>query len=85
MSQAEHRGCKELVANAINITCFLINRSSKAVLNRKVTEDVLAGGAVDYIRLRLFGCPPYMYVTSEDRSKLDAKYIQCIILGYLKG
>ena len=32
----------------------------------------------------MFGCPTYVHILNEKRSKLDAKSRQCIFLGYQK-
>src|SRR3954464_4419626 len=67
------------------MACFLINRSPSIPLDGKVAEEVWTGEVVDYSGLRVFGSPTYMHVSSEERSKLDAKSVQCIFLGYQKG
>jgi hypothetical protein len=46
---------------------------------------VWTGNEVDYSGLRVFGCPAYVHIPSEERSKLDPKSRQCIFLGYGKG
>lgn len=40
---------------------------------------------LDYSGLRVFGFLAYMYIYSNERSKLDAKSRQYIFLGYQKG
>ena len=35
--------------------------------------------------MRIFRCPAYVHISSEDRSKLDPKSKKCIFLGYEKG
>ena len=64
---------KNFWAEAMNMACFLINRSPKVALDGKVAEKVWTSNAVDYFNLRVFGCPAYVHVFSEERSKLDAK------------
>ena len=76
---------KNFWAEAVNMACYLINRSPRAALEGKVSEEVWTGNQVDYSHLRVFGCPAYMHISSEERSKLDAKSKQCIFLGYQKG
>ena len=73
MSQVECKACKELLAEAVSMACFLINRSHRVALDGKVAEEVWTGNAVDYSNLRVFGCPAYVHVSSEERSKFDAK------------
>ena len=33
----------------------------------------------------MFGCLAYSHIDGEERSNLDAKFRQCIVLGYQKG
>ena len=76
---------KNFWAEAVNMACFLINRSPRARLDGRVSEEVWTGSEVDYSSLRVFGCPAYVHVSSDERSKLDAKSKQCVFLGYQKG
>ena len=48
-------------------------------------REGVTGNAVDYSSLKVFGCSANVHVSSEERSKLDAKSRQCIFLGYPKG
>ena len=65
------------------------------LLNKQVTEgstrwescrgEVWTGNEVDYSGLRVFGCPAYVHIPSEERLKLYPKSRQCVFLGYRKG
>jgi hypothetical protein len=59
--------------DAVSMTCYLINRSPRATLDDKVTEEVWTDNEVDYSGLKVFGCPAYMHIPSEEQSKLDPK------------
>jgi hypothetical protein len=72
-------------ADAMSMVCYLINRSPRVKLGGKVVEEVWTGNEVDYSGLRVFGCPAYVHVPSEERLKLDSKSRLCIFLGYEKG
>ncbi|KAE8712086.1 cytochrome P450 71A9-like [Hibiscus syriacus] len=61
------------------------SRSSRASLAGKVVEEVWTGHDVSFDNLRIFGCPAYVHVPADERSKLDAKLNECIFLGYKKG
>ncbi|KAE8693888.1 putative pentatricopeptide repeat-containing protein [Hibiscus syriacus] len=76
---------KHFWAEAVNMACYLINRSPRASLAGKVTEEVWTGHDVSFDNLRIFGCPAYVHVPADERSKLDAKSKECIFLGYKKG
>ena len=64
---------KKFWAKAVNMACYLINRSPRAALDGKVAEEVWTGSPVNYSGLRVFGCPAYVHIPNEERSKLDAK------------
>ncbi|KAE8731263.1 hypothetical protein F3Y22_tig00002840pilonHSYRG00865 [Hibiscus syriacus] len=76
---------KHFWAEAVNMACYLINRSPRASLAGKVAEEVWTGHDVSFDNLRIFGCPAYVHVPADERSKLDAKSKECIFLGYKKG
>ncbi|KAL0423292.1 UNVERIFIED_CONTAM: hypothetical protein Sradi_0864000 [Sesamum radiatum] len=67
------------------MACYLINRSPRASLGGKVTEEVWTCNQVNFDHLRIFGCSAYVHVPSDERSKLDPKSRQCIFLSYKKG
>jgi hypothetical protein len=71
-------------ADAVSMACYLINRSPRAALDGKVAEEVWTGNEVDYSGLRVFSCPAYVHIPSEEWSKLDPKSRQCVFLGYGK-
>ena len=75
---------KILWADAMSMTCYLINMSLWAALDGKVTEEVWTGNEVNYFGLRVFGCSAYVHIPSEERSKLDPKSRQYIFLEYGK-
>ncbi|KAE8727716.1 putative ribonuclease H protein [Hibiscus syriacus] len=76
---------KHFWVEAINMACYLINRSPRASLAGKVAEEVWTGRDVLFDHLRIFGCPAYVHVLADERSKLDAKSNECIFLGYKKS
>ena len=67
------------------MACYLINRSPRVTLDGKVAEEVWIGIEVDYFSLRVFVCPTYVHIPSEEQSKLDPKSGQCVFLGYRKA
>uniref|UniRef100_A0A2N9IUP8 CCHC-type domain-containing protein n=1 Tax=Fagus sylvatica TaxID=28930 RepID=A0A2N9IUP8_FAGSY len=70
---------------AVDVACYIINRSPRVALDGKVAEEVWTGQEVDYSFMRIFGCPTYVHISGEDRSKLDPKSKKCIFLGFKKG
>ncbi|KAK3042297.1 hypothetical protein RJ639_001892 [Escallonia herrerae] len=65
--------------------CYLINRSPSSAINHQVLEDVWSGKQVNFSAMRIFGCPAYVHLQNEERSKLDPKSKECIFLGYEEG
>lgn len=55
------------------MACYLVKKSPRASLNGKVAEEVWTCNPVDISNLRIFGCPTYVHISSEDQSKLDPK------------
>uniref|UniRef100_A0A2N9EUJ4 CCHC-type domain-containing protein n=1 Tax=Fagus sylvatica TaxID=28930 RepID=A0A2N9EUJ4_FAGSY len=72
-------------AEAVDMACYIINRSPRVALDGKVAEEVWTGQEVDYSFMRIFGCSAYVHISGEDRSKLDPKSKKCIFLGFKKG
>ena len=64
---------KKFWAEAMNMACYLINRSPRATLDGKVAKEVWTGNPVDYSGLRVFGCLAYVHIPNEERLKLDVK------------
>jgi len=67
------RLAKNFKADAMNITCFLINKLPRAALYGKLTEKVWTCNLVNYFGLKVFGCLAYMHVSNDVRLKLNAK------------
>ena len=76
---------KSFWAEVVSIACYLINRSPRALLGGKVTEEVWTGKLIDLGNLKIFGCPAYVHISSDERSKLDPKSKKYIFIGYVKG
>jgi hypothetical protein len=48
------------------MACYLINRSPRVTLDEKVEKEVWTGNEIDYFGLRVFGCPVYVHIPSEE-------------------
>ena len=66
----------------MRIAVDLINLSPSVPLNGDVQEKVWTGKEVSYDHLRVFGCRAFVHIPKDERSKLDLKAKQCILLGY---
>ncbi|KAK2998642.1 hypothetical protein RJ639_023717 [Escallonia herrerae] len=76
---------KSFWAEAVNTACYLINCSPSSAINHRVPEEVWSGKQVNFSAMRIFGCPAYVHLHNEERSKLDPKSKECIFLGYEEG
>ncbi|KAK3033721.1 hypothetical protein RJ639_034496 [Escallonia herrerae] len=72
---------KSFWAEVVNTTCYLINRSPSSAINHRVPEEEWSDKQVSFSAMRIFGCPAYVHLHSEERSKLDPKSKECIFLG----
>ena len=72
------------LVETVNTASFIINRSPSSSIDFKIPEEVWSGGSIDYLILKIFGCPAYVNVQSGERSKLDLKSRKCIFLGFEK-
>ena len=76
---------KELWAEAVGTTGYLVNRSPSSTLDDKNPQDVWIGKEPSLTHLKVFGCEAYVHVPKEKRSKLDNKAKKCIFIGYKYG
>ncbi|XP_077220995.1 putative mitochondrial protein AtMg00710 [Tasmannia lanceolata] len=72
-------------AEAVNTACYLVNTTPLTAISCKTPEEVWSGKPSDYSILRIFGCPAYIHVKNDQRSKLDPKSKKFIFLGYASG
>ena len=73
---------KKFWAEAINMACYLINRSLSNVIDLKTPIEVWSGTPADYLNLRIFWCPTYAHI---DDDKLEQRALKCMFLGYATG
>ena len=68
----------------MNMACYILNQSPRAALDEKVAEEVWTRKEVDYSFMRIFGCPAYVHIPIEERSKFDSKSRSVFFLGLRK-
>ncbi|KAK8921663.1 hypothetical protein KSP39_PZI019972 [Platanthera zijinensis] len=73
---------KQFWAEAVQTAVHLINLSPSAPLNGDIPERVWSGKEVSYGHVRVFGCKVHVHVPKEERSKLDEKSRECILMGF---
>ncbi|GAA0169115.1 hypothetical protein LIER_40709 [Lithospermum erythrorhizon] len=60
----------------------VINRSPTTILEGQVPEEVWSGKKVSYKHLRVFGCRAFAHIPKDERTKLDNKSRQCVLLSF---
>eukprot|EP00253_Pinus_taeda_P023270 PITA_23270 len=75
----------ELWVEAVDTTCYLVNRSPSSALEDKTAQEVWTGKKPSLSHLRVFGCDAYVHVPKEKLTKLDSKSEKCIFIGYKDG
>ena len=78
---------KNLWGDAISASTHLINRLPSIVLQGKVPFEVLASyvslSSFHNLPARVFGCVAFVHIPKSQRSsKLDARAIKCVFVGY---
>jgi transposase InsO family protein len=73
---------KELWAEAMGTTCYLVNRSPSSTLDDKNPHEVWTGKKYSHTHLKVFGREAYVHVLKENMSNLDKKAEKCIFIGY---
>lgn len=76
---------QELWVEAVEIACYLVNRSPSLALEDKTPQEVWTGKKPSLSHLRIFGCEAYVRVPKEKRTKLDSKSEKCIFIRYKDG
>ena len=72
---------KPFWGEAVQTTCYLINRSPSVPLGFDIPERVWSRHDISYSHLKVFGCKVFAHVNKEHRQKLDDKAIPCIFVG----
>eukprot|EP00253_Pinus_taeda_P036335 PITA_36335 len=75
---------QEFWVEAVDIACYLVNRSPSSVLEDKTPQEVWTGKKPCLSHLRVFGCDAYVHVPKDKQTKLDSKYEKCIFIGTVK-
>ena len=60
-----------LWVEAARIAVYVQNRTLHRVLENKTPEEVFSGKKPEFIHLKIFGCPVYMQIPKEKRTKVD--------------
>ena len=71
-----------LWAEATRTAIYVQNRSPHRVLGNKTPEEMFLGEKPKVSHLRIFGCPVYVHVPKEKRTKLEPSGKKGIFVGY---
>ena len=71
-----------LWAKAARTTVYVQNRTPHKVLKTKTPEEVFFGKKPEVSHLIIFGCPVYIHIPKEKRTKLDPSGNKGIFVGY---
>jgi hypothetical protein len=71
-----------LWAEACNTTIYVQNKSPHRILGDKTPEEAFTGVKPEIGHLRIFGCPVYIHVPVEKRTKLEPSGEKGIFVGY---
>lgn len=70
------------MGKASNTVVFIQNRCPHSHLDLKTLEEAFFGKKPDLKHLRIFGCPIYIHIPKEKRTKLEPSRKRGIFVGY---
>jgi hypothetical protein len=71
-----------LWAEAAMATIYVQNRLSHSTLGLKTPEEMFTGKKPKVSHLKIFGCPVFIHIPKEKRSKLDPSGKKRIFVGF---
>ena len=70
-----------LWAEVARTTVYVQNRISHSALGFKTPEEIFMGKKPEISHLKIFGCPIYIHIPKEKRTKLDPSGKKGIFVG----
>ena len=67
---------------ATSIVVYIQNKSPHAVLDEKTPKEVFTGEKPDISHLWIFGCPVYIHIEKEKRTKMEPFGKKGTFVGY---
>jgi hypothetical protein len=71
-----------LWAEVARTVVYVQNKSPQKVLENKTPEEVFSGKVPEVSHLRIFGCPVYIHIPKDKRTKLDPSGKKGIFVEY---
>ena len=72
----------EFWSSAVLASAYIRNRCSTRTLLNMTPFETWTGQKPSLSNLRVFGCCAYVHVLAKNRSKLGAKAVRCVFIGY---
>ena len=72
---------KPLWAEALNTSCYFVNKSPSTTLNFKTPDEIWPRKLANYLNLKVFGCIAYAHTK---QGKLEPRAFKCAFLGYFE-
>lgn len=73
---------KHFWAEAVSVATYLINKFPSFGIGGSIPDEMCYGEKSNYSRLKTFGCKEFAH---QNQGKLNARAVQCIMLGYQNG
>ena len=71
-----------LWAEASRTAVYVQNHTPHRVLENKTPEEVISNKKPEVSHIRIFGCPVYIHIAKDKRTKLDPSEQKGIFVGY---
>jgi hypothetical protein len=75
----------EFWAEAVSNAVYIRNRCPTSALHGKTPQEAWCGRKISVAHIRVFGCIAYAKIPDASRTKLEAKSVKCLFLGYCEG
>ena len=72
-------------AEAVNIACYVLNRSLTLNLVDKTPYEAWDGKRPSLTHIKVFGCDAFVDISKEITQNLDSKLENCIFVRYKDG
>ena len=76
---------QELWVEAVDMECYMVNRSSSIDLVGKNPYDSCTCKRPSLTHIRVFGCDSFVHILKEKQTKLENKLENCIFTEYKDG
>jgi hypothetical protein len=74
-----------LLAEATSTVVYIQKRCPHAILKDKTPEEVFSGIKPEVGHLGIFGCPMYIHVPEEKRTKMEPSGKKGVFVGYIEN